>query len=105
MGFWLSHVPRERLGDFLALCRRWLKPGGRLAFIDSLADPASGASDHPTPADDLAVRRLDDGRQFTIVKAFYTPAELGAALIDAGFDAAKVTTSGRFFMLGTAIAS
>lgn len=105
MGFWLSHVPRERLGDFLALCRRWLKPGGRLAFIDSLADPASGASDHPTPADDLAVRRLDDGRQFTIVKVFYTPAELGAAMTDAGFDAAQVTTTGRFFLLGTAIAS
>jgi SAM-dependent methyltransferase len=101
-GFWLSHVPRERLGAFLALCRRWLKPGGRLAFIDSLADPASGAADHPAPADDLAVRRLDDGRQFTIVKVFYSPAELTAALADAGFGVAEVTTTGRFFLLGTA---
>ena len=41
MGFWLSHVPRTRLADFLTLSRRWLKPAGRLAFIDSLADPAS----------------------------------------------------------------
>ena len=72
-GFWLSHVPRERLAEFLALVRRWLKPGGRVAFIDSLPDPASGAADHPTPADDLAVRRLDDGRSFTIVKVYYDP--------------------------------
>jgi demethylmenaquinone methyltransferase/2-methoxy-6-polyprenyl-1,4-benzoquinol methylase len=104
-GFWLSHVPRERLEAFLALCRRWLKPGGRLAFIDSLADPASGAADHPMPADDRAIRRLDDGREFTIVKIFYSPAELTAALTDAGFSAVDVTPTGRFFVLGTAIAS
>ena len=64
MGFWLSHVPRERLADFLALAHRWLKPGGRLAAIDSLPDSASGAADHAEPADDLAVRRLADGREF-----------------------------------------
>ena len=102
MGFWLSHVPRERLADFLALCRRWLKGGGRLAFIDSLADDASGASDHPTPVDDLAVRRLDDGREFTIVKVFYQPDELRAALDAAGFTYVEVTTTGRFFLLGRA---
>ena len=28
-------------------------PAGAFAFIDSLPDPASGAADHPTPADDL----------------------------------------------------
>ena len=102
MGFWLSHVPRERLADFLALCRRWLKGGGRLAFIDSLADDASGASDHPTPVDDLAVRRLGDGREFTIVKVFYQPDELRAALTAAGFAEVDITTTGRFFVLGSA---
>src|SRR6478752_6177481 len=60
-GFWLSHVPRERLDAFLAVVAGWLKPGGTYAFIDSRPDPQSGASDHPTPADDLSVRRLDDG--------------------------------------------
>jgi demethylmenaquinone methyltransferase/2-methoxy-6-polyprenyl-1,4-benzoquinol methylase len=102
MGFWLSHVPRARLGEFLALARRWLKPAGMLAFIDSLADPASGAADHPEPADDLAVRRLDDGREFTIVKVFYEPAELRESLGTVGFENVDVTTTGRFFILGTA---
>ena len=72
-GFWLSHVPRARLDAFLAIVRRWLKPGGIFAFIDSLPDPQSSAADHPTPADDLSVRRLDDGREFTIVKVYYEP--------------------------------
>jgi demethylmenaquinone methyltransferase/2-methoxy-6-polyprenyl-1,4-benzoquinol methylase len=103
-GFWLSHVPRARLGSFLELVHRWLKPGGAFAFIDSLPDPQSSAADHPTPAEDVSVRRLDDGREFTIVKVFYTPAELEAALIEAGFAAADVTTTGRFFVTGSATA-
>jgi len=99
MGFWLSHVPRERLDEFLGLARRWLRTDGRLAAIDSLSDSASGASDHPEPADDVAVRRLADGREFTIVKVYYAPDELAAALARAGFADVEVTTTGRFFLL------
>ena len=103
-GFWLSHVPRERLDAFLALARRWLRPGGIFAFIDSLPDPRSGAVDHPEPAADRAVRRLADGREFEITKVFYEPAGLEAALVRAGFVTAEVSTTGRFFMLGSAVA-
>jgi demethylmenaquinone methyltransferase/2-methoxy-6-polyprenyl-1,4-benzoquinol methylase len=100
--FWLSHVLWDRTVEFLELARRWLKPGGVLAFIDSLADPQSGAADNPPPVGDLAVRRLDDGREFTIVKVHRTPGELESALREAGFDAPHVTTTGRFFVLGDA---
>jgi SAM-dependent methyltransferase len=103
-GFWLSHVPRARLAEFLAIVRRWLKPAGTFAFIDSLADPQSSAADHPTPADDASLRRLDDGREFTIVKVYYEPGELEAALTAAGFEDARVTTTGRFFLTGVATA-
>jgi SAM-dependent methyltransferase len=103
-GFWLSHVPRPRLAVFLGIVRRWLKPGGTFAFIDSLADPQSSAADHPTPADDTSLRRLADGREFTIVKVYYEPDELEAALADAGFDGPRVTTTGRFFLTGVATA-
>jgi demethylmenaquinone methyltransferase/2-methoxy-6-polyprenyl-1,4-benzoquinol methylase len=103
-GFWLSHVPRARLGDFLALCRRWLKPGGTFAFIDSRRDPESSAIDHPPPENDLSVRKLDDGRQFTIVKVYWQPAELEAALLAAGFRDPKVTFTSRFFLMGEATA-
>jgi demethylmenaquinone methyltransferase/2-methoxy-6-polyprenyl-1,4-benzoquinol methylase len=104
-GFWLSHVPRARLAEFLAIVRRWLKPGGTFAFIDSLADPQSSAADHPAPGDDASLRRLDDGREFTIVKVYYQPGELEAALADAGFADARVTTTGRFFLTGIATAA
>ena len=101
-GFWLSHVPRNRLDEFLSIARRWLKPGGTFAFIDSLLDPQSSAADHPVPADDASVRRLDDGREFTIVKVYYEPAELESALVEAGFADTHVTTTGRFFLTGVA---
>ena len=103
-GFWLSHVPRNRLQGFLELTHSWLKPGGTFAFIDSMPDPQSGAADHPPVRDDVSVRRLGDGRTFEIVKVFYTPDELESALRGAGFEGATVTTTGRFFLLGRASA-
>jgi demethylmenaquinone methyltransferase/2-methoxy-6-polyprenyl-1,4-benzoquinol methylase len=103
-GFWLSHVPRGRLGAFLSIARRWLKPGGRFAVIDSLLDAQSSARDHPAPAADRSLRRLADGREFEIVKVYYRPDELRAALLRAGFAAAEATTTGRFFLLAHATA-
>ena len=104
-GFWLSHVPRARLSAFLELVHGWLRPGGTFAFIDSRYDPQSSARDHRhDPAADVALRRLDDGREFTIPKVFYDPEELETALRVAGFATAGVTTTPRFFLLGQATA-
>ena len=98
--------PRRTLAPaaFLALARRWLRPGGTFAFIDSLPDPQSGAANHPTPADDRSIRTLDDGREFEIVKVYYAPEELRDAMLEAGFASAEVSTTGRFFVLGRATA-
>jgi demethylmenaquinone methyltransferase/2-methoxy-6-polyprenyl-1,4-benzoquinol methylase len=104
-GFWLSHVPRVRLDGFLGVVRRWLRPGGTFAFIDSLPDPQSSAADHPAPTDDTSIRRLADGREYTIVKVYHEPAQLVAALALAGFSDAEVATTGRFFLTGSARAS
>jgi SAM-dependent methyltransferase len=103
-GFWLSHVARDRTAEFLEVARRWLRPGGRLAIIDSLPDPQSGAANHPAPSGDVAIRRLDDGREFTIVKVHRAADEIEAALSTAGFEAIEITTTGRFFVLVTATA-
>jgi demethylmenaquinone methyltransferase/2-methoxy-6-polyprenyl-1,4-benzoquinol methylase len=103
--FWLSHVPRERLGDFLRIARAWLAPGGTFAFIDSRPDPQSGAVDQAPPADDLSLRRLADGREFLIPKVFYTPDELRSALMKAGFHEPSIKETPRFFLLGSASVS
>lgn len=104
-GFWLSHVPRHRLADFLRLARVWLAPGGTYAFIDSRLDPASGAVGNDwDAATEIATRRLDDGRVFRVPKVFYEPVELERALGTAGFSGSAVSTTGRFFLLGRATA-
>lgn len=104
-GFWISHVPRERLAEFLALAHRWLRPGGTFAFIDSRPDRESGALDQVVrPDSDVSIRRLSDGREFAIPKVFYEPAGLEEALRAAGFAETAVTTTSRFFLLGRATA-
>jgi len=69
--FWLSHVPPARLPDFWNTVAAALAPGGKAIFIDD--GPAAAANeevlaDHPVPA---ALRRLDDGSQYRIVKVFH----------------------------------
>jgi hypothetical protein len=68
-----------------------------------LPDPASGGVDHPEPHDDRAVRRLDDGREFTIIKVFRSPKDYEQALRLAGFADVEMSTTGRFFVLGQAV--
>ena len=58
-----------------------------------------GADDHPPVIGDRAMRRVADGREFTIVKVQRDPAELAAALSAAGFRDVQATTTGRFFVL------
>src|SRR5258705_9731194 len=104
LGFWLSHVDRDRTAAFLQLARRWLKPGGTLAIIDSLVDPQSGADDHPPAIRDRAIRRGADGREITIAKVHAESPELAAALSAAGFRDVQATTTGRFFVLASCTA-
>jgi SAM-dependent methyltransferase len=86
-GFWLSHVPSARLGGFLDRVAGWLRPGGRVFYVDSRpyasrVSPALVATDG-----DLHTRRLADGREFTIVKVFRGREELQAAFERAGLRA------------------
>ena len=102
--FWLSHVPQQRFAAFWEMVARALRPGGRVLFIDSARTDRSTAADHQLPADDQATmtRRLDDGREFQIVKRFYDPRALESELASLGFDV-RVTTTGEFFLYGTGV--
>ncbi|HLZ07596.1 MAG TPA: class I SAM-dependent methyltransferase [Chloroflexota bacterium] len=87
-GFWLSHVPAERFASFWDLVRRCLGPTGRVFFVDSRPSQTSTASDQSLPVEESTTMlwRLNDGREFEIVKVFYEPAELKARLAGLGWD-------------------
>jgi demethylmenaquinone methyltransferase/2-methoxy-6-polyprenyl-1,4-benzoquinol methylase len=102
--FWLSHVPVERFAQFWEMVAGCLKPGGRVLVIDSARTERSTAADHVLPqdgGDDTMTRRLDDGREFQIVKRFYDPAGLERALGELGWSA-SVGATPEFFIYGTA---
>lgn len=86
--FWISHVPRDRIDAFFATCRRASVKGGPLFFLDGQKVPESTATDHVLPDEDseVMVRRLNDGREFRIVKNFYPPEEVVEAAMAAGFE-------------------
>lgn len=86
-GFWLSHVPAERFDSFWGLVQESLAPGGRVFFVDSLYEPTSTATDHHLMGIEAVTqtRRLNDGREFNIVKNFYEPEELARRLEDLGW--------------------
>jgi len=93
--FWLSHVPDARFEGFWAMVRSALKPGGRAFFIDSRPDPASTAHDQSLDRSGFSTRRLNDGREFRIVKIFYDAAELEERLTRLGWSG-RINTTRRF---------
>jgi SAM-dependent methyltransferase len=99
--FWLSHVPEERLDPFLAKVRRAVRPGGAVFFADSSPDPLGTSTDQPLSDGDGTVmtRRLNDGRQFRIVKRYDEPRTLTERFAACGLEL-EIRRTGRFFIFG-----
>lgn len=99
--FWLSHVPPGQFDAFWHSVRAALKPGGRVFFVDSLLEQSSTARDHGVLDQSGVVRRrLNDGREFDIVKVFYDPADLEHRLLQRGWNG-SVQSTGMFFLYGS----
>ena len=96
--FWLSHVPEDRFAVFWDNVANALAPGGAVYLIDSAFDPTSTAKDHVLPGRDAGIvtRRLNDGREFRIVKLFWEPQALAAWLGALGWSAAIAQTPSYF---------
>jgi demethylmenaquinone methyltransferase/2-methoxy-6-polyprenyl-1,4-benzoquinol methylase len=86
--FWISHVPLERLDDFLRSVRTMLRPGGKVFFVDGRRELTSTAINHQLPAQEsqTSIRTLNNGKTFEIVKNFYVPNKLAAQCNRLGFD-------------------
>jgi len=94
---WLSHVPPEALDDFLHKVRASLRAGGCIALVDQHAP--SEADSAIAKENIYAVRPLEDGREFTIVKAFYNLSELEEKITKLGFTVTSQKFSETFFFL------
>ncbi len=99
--FWLSHVPPHRFDAFWGLVRASLKPNGRVFFLDARYEETSTAADHRLEGEDATTtrRRLNDGREFQIVKVFYRPDDLAARLARIGWEV-TVQATANYFLYG-----
>jgi demethylmenaquinone methyltransferase/2-methoxy-6-polyprenyl-1,4-benzoquinol methylase len=101
--FWLSHVPDDWLAAFWKTVAAALAPGGAAYLIDSAFDPTSTAKDHVLAGRDEGVvtRKLNDGREFRIVKLFHRPDELAVKLAALGWRA-EIRQTEHYFIHGHA---
>ena len=100
-GFWLSHVPLERLDSFLDMLATALRPGGKIFFVDGRREPSGTAANHqlPSEGEQLMIRKLNDGRAFEIVKNFYDPIALAGHFAKHGLDV-TVQETATYFLFG-----
>lgn len=80
--YWLSHIPDQHLDAFWDNVRSALKDDGRVFLVDSAAFPSTSTQ---SSAGRTEQRTLRDGRSFTVMKRYWTPAELEQYLGDRGW--------------------
>jgi ubiquinone/menaquinone biosynthesis C-methylase UbiE len=87
-GFWLCHVPDDRVAGFLNTVAESLRPGGMVCFVDKAV-----ASE---PATERETRTLNNGRQFTIIEHPRPTAQLLDLFAAAGLNIKVQTIADRF---------
>lgn len=93
-GFWLSHVPDERLAAFLGEVRRVMRPGGNVLIFDSARVTGK-------PEQEIARRPLNDGSVYEVLKSWFSPARLQAVL-EPVFPGVSVRQTRDFFVMAQA---
>ncbi len=93
-GFWWSHVPHERLGEFLHAMHAALEPGAKVVFLDNrfVAGSSSAVSEPDAHGDTHQSRQLADGSTHRIIKNFPSEAQLLAAIADVSGVAPRYTS-------------
>ncbi|HVU10867.1 MAG TPA: class I SAM-dependent methyltransferase [Phototrophicaceae bacterium] len=96
-GFWLSHVPPDRLGDFLDKVTKATRIGGMVMLVDEPADGSrlSGPSERGL----YQTRQLYDGSRYRIVKVYHSPRLIQSELERRGFSDFKLIGGQHYFAL------
>ena len=84
--FWLSHVPKSRVPEFLAHFHSRLGPGARVVLVDNVY--AEGSSTPLSRCDEegntYQLRQLEDGSSHEVLKNFPNSDELDFVLREGG---------------------
>ena len=97
-GFWFSHVPFERQGEFLRTLDAALEPGAKVVFLDNLfvEGSSSAISEQDEQGNTYQLRRLGDGTMHRVLKNFPSEGELHA-LVSSGLARSPHYTSWSYF--------
>ena len=81
-GFWWSHIPIDRIGEFLSGLGRVLEPGAKVIFLDNRYVPGSSTpiAEQDAAGNTYQIRRLADGSQHRVLKNFPDRAQMLAAV-------------------------
>lgn len=81
-GFWWSHIPIQRIADFLASFHSALPDGAPVVVVDNAYVEGSSTpiSRRDEDGNTHQMRRLQDGSQHEVLKNFPTPSELRARM-------------------------
>lgn len=76
--FWLSHIPKARLHQWIDTLHNILKPRSRVFIADNTNIPGIGGRVVTKEGDEntYKIRTLKDGSQHTIIKNYYSTDEL-----------------------------
>ena len=77
-GFWWSHVPRGKIGEFVASLHARLAPGARVVMLDNrfVAGNSTPVVEVDAAGNTYQLRTLADGSRFRVLKNYPTPQEL-----------------------------
>lgn len=80
--FWWSHVPRQRIAEFLGSLHARLESGARVVLMDNryVEGSSTPISEIDVEGNTYQMRRLADGAQVRVLKNFPTDDELRAFL-------------------------
>lgn len=80
--FWWSHIPRQRIGEFLSSLHARLEPGARVVLMDNrfVEGSSTPISEIDAQGNTYQLRRLGDGSQVRVLKNFPSEAELRSYL-------------------------